>query len=504
MLARTISCRFDGLDTDVVKVEANVLNGFPQFSIVGLAGTSILESRERIRAAIQQMGEKLPLGRIVVNLYPGDVKKGGTQWDLPIAVALLAAGGRFPSESIETCAFLGELTLDGRCRSVPGIYTMVDELARQKVSTVYLPYAAVRACAGIQGIRLKPCHRLLDVVHDLDGTHPIHPQDPPALFMSAMPFVGDFQDMKRAALIKRLLTIAVAGRHSVLLIGPPGIGKSMALRLLPSILPPLTTDELRTVRRIYSSVDEPIPTTACPPVRMPHDRTPPRALLGGGVPPRPGEITLAHHGVLCMDEIAQFDRRALDGLRLPMERHEIELARGHRRTIAPADFQLVATANPCPCGYDGDPQHTCHCSPSKIERYRQHLPAPLIDRFDLVVRLSDQEMKEKESMSSQTMRESIIAARQLQRSRNAGGCCNARLSDDVTASLQLSAGVAEALRTVSFMLGLSLRSERRTLLVARTIADLAREKEISKEAVYEAAQYHRGGQEWLGQDEYHR
>lgn len=503
MLARTTSCRFEGLETSPVTVEAEILNGFSQFTIVGLAGASIQEAKERIRAAISALGLRLPLGRIIVNLYPGDLKKGGTQWDLPMALTLLGAMQRIPIAGLAHKAFLGELSLDGNCRPVPGAYAMVSRLVDAGVKDIYLPAENVDECRTIAHVRLYPCHTLLEVINDLDGSMPLRAlAGGKVRAPSQIAHTGDYAELKHAENLKRVLEIAVAGRHHLLLIGPPGMGKSMALSRLPSILPPLSLEEERDVRTLESLVTDTDRSFRQRPVRSVLSTITPAALLGGGVPIFPGEITLAHHGVLVMDELPLFPTALLNQLRLPLERQHMTLSRGGRHLVVPSDFQFMATANPCPCGYAGDPKHQCTCKAYQIHRYRAHVPSPILDRIDLIVTLADEER----GSSPQTLRSSadmlgaITEAQQRAKARNGALTPNARLSDAVDGKTLCCTREAEAmLCEVTAHFALSRRAARRLLLVARTIADLDGKTDVDGEAVLEAFQYRRAMDDWAEQ-----
>lgn len=521
MFARTSSCHFEGLATEVVSVEAEILKGFSQFTIVGLAGTSIQEAKERIRSAIYAMDVRLPLGRIVINLYPGDVHKAGTQWDLPMAVTLLSAMGRIPASAIASAAFLGELSLDGHLRSVPGALAMVLALKRAGKATIYLPAENALACSVVEGVTLYPIQHLRQVEAILQKKVTIQPiqggkkETSEELLPS---FSMDFADLRGQEPLKRLLEIAVAGRHSLLLIGPPGVGKTMAMSRLPGILPRLHHEEEMEVLRIQSMSGQSCATHPFPPFRAPHHTVTRAAFLGGGNPPVPGEISLAHKGILFLDEMPQFSREVINGLRTPMEEQRIVLIRSRRRLEAPADFQLMATANPCPCGYYGDPDHACSCTAPEIRRYRSRLPGPLIDRMDMLYRVTRPSMEEqKETLSgngdvdaiipvldSLTMRNNIERARsrQLDRYQQESFSVNARFMNQRDISpLHPTKEALILLDRLCTHEHLSLRVRRRLLLVARSIADIDDKEEVDESAVGEAFQYRRATNGW-GEDSF--
>ncbi len=516
MSIRTHSCRFDGLATDPVIVEAKLMNGFSHFTIVGYAGTSVKESRERVRASLEACGIRLPPGRILINLYPGDLQKGGTQWDLPIAVTLCAAMKRIPASGLEHLAFLGELSLEGVCRSVPGLFSMLMALKAKGIRDIYIPAEALSVCRNISGLRLHPCHSLAEVLHDLDGSLPIQPIEGRAPIESHVwNQAEDYSDLIGHATLKRVMTIAAAGKHSVLLIGPPGAGKSMALQRFPGILPELSEEEAEIVARLHSLVGDTTQISRRPPFRKPHESCTPRAFFGGGVPPLPGELSLAHLGVLFLDELSQFSPICLNGLRRPMETGTILLARGRYQLEAPADFQLIAATNPCACGYAGDPDHLCQCTPSQIRRFRQKISGPLLDRFDLILevgresRRDDSVHQPKPSSShgfstqkplseSQIMKQQVGQARKIQLFRNPHGILNGRIPEtepDLTFSPTDAA--LTHLSQLERQFHLSRRTIRHILRVARTIADLNEVEQIDSDSIDEAYQYQSGINRWF-------
>lgn len=516
MFARTTSCHFEGLATEVVSVEAEILKGFSQFTIVGLAGTSIQEAKERIRSTIYSMGVRLPLGRIVINLYPGDVHKAGTQWDLPMAITLLSAMGRISTSAISSVAFLGELSLDGRLRSVPGALAMVLALKQSGKTTIYMPVENAKDCSRVEGVILYPVHHLRQVEALLQKkTHlqPIQGEKRDDMDAHEPDFSMDFGDLRGQEPLKRLMEIAVAGRHSLLLVGPPGVGKTMAMSRLPSILPRLCHEEEIEVLRIQSMSGQSFPRNPFPPFRMPHHTITRAAFLGGGNPPVPGEISLAHKGILFLDEMPQFSRELINGLRIPMEEKRIRIHRTRRCLEAPSDFQLMATANPCPCGYFGDPDHPCTCSATEIRRYRSRLPGPLLDRIDMIYRVTrpsaedqmEQTVNSREdddnnsNVNSRTMRQNIALARkrQINRYKNEQYTVNAQFSNQQDISLlQPTKKALSLLEILCQHDHVSLRVRRRLLLVARTIADLDGKEEVDEGAVGEAFQYRRTDEGW--------
>lgn len=425
MFSKVQTCHLDGLTGSLVDVEAENLNGFSAFHIVGLAGPSIQESKERIRAALSSLSLSMPLGRIVVNLLPSERHKSGAYWDLPILVALLGCMGLISQRRLNDTAFWGALSLNGKIRGVRGSLAMASALLQAGVHRFVLPAENVSECRLLEGVELIPVRDVEELFRYLRGVESIktvygdgrHDGAKRGSFSA-----GDYADIKGQATLKRILEIAAAGKHSLLLIGPPGAGKTMAVRRFPGILPPLTQKERQEATQIASACgllqEEQI--VSDPPFRMPHYTVTKAGLIGGGRPLQPGEITLAHHGVLFLDELLEFPRALLELLRTPMENGTILLSKGGRFDEFPCAFQLIACANPCPCGNAGNALKRCSCSETAILRYRSKLSHPFADRIDLFWELNGTRENEDGAQSgSQTpgMLSRVIRARERQAQR---------------------------------------------------------------------------------------
>ena len=500
MLAKVYSCAVIGLEGAVVEVEVDTANGLPSFVVVGLPDAAVQESRERVQAAIRNAGFYFPQKRLTVNLAPAALRKEGPAYDLPIALGVLTAMGQIPAEAFDGILVVGELSLDGSVRHVRGVLPMT-ALARAKgYRTVFVPEADAPEAALVPDVDVIPVANLSQIVNHLSGAEPIAPVTvTPDLGGEGLFVPNDFREVKGQEHVKRALEVAASGGHNVIMTGPPGAGKTLLARALPSILPRLTIDEALDVTRVYSVADQlpaGTPLIQHRPFRAPHHTISHAGLVGGGNYPRPGEISLAHRGVLFLDELPEFAQRTLEVLRQPLEDKIVTIARAKGSLTFPANFQLVASMNPCPCGYFGDPTHECTCSPSTVTRYQKRISGPLLDRIDIHVdvprvayeKLTDQRLGE----ASETVRARVEAAREKQRARFAGTdiASNADMRPaDVRKYCTLDEAGTSLLRAAMNQLQLSARAFHRVLKLARTIADLADAESIQPAHIAEAIQY---------------
>ncbi|ERL53360.1 YifB family Mg chelatase-like AAA ATPase, partial [Halomonas huangheensis] len=462
-----------GLEAPEVHVEAHLANGLPGMTLVGLPEAAVKESRERVRSALTTSGFEFPLRRITLNLAPADLPKEGGRFDLPIALGLLIASGQLPPESLADIECAGELALDGHLRPVTGMlpFALATRRAGRKV---IVPEANAAEAALAGGLEVFPARHLMDVVAHLAGQTliaPYQPQEPAPPSIE----IADLADVRGQHQARHALEVAAAGGHNLLFAGPPGTGKTLLASRLPGILPPLEEDEILEVAAIRSVSGMAIEQDwGQRPFRAPHHTASAVALVGGGSRPRPGEISLAHHGVLFLDELPEFNRHVLEVMREPMESGEIHISRANHERCYPARFQLVAAMNPCPCGHLGDPRQSCVCTANQIQRYQSRVSGPLLDRIDLQVEVPALQAKQLTSTesgeSSQAVRDRVMAARQRQSQR---GVINARLSgrrlDEVCA---LNAPDRAWLADTLDRLKLSARAYHRILRVALTLADL--------------------------------
>lgn len=506
MLAKVFSCSVVGLEGTAVEVEVDIYtNALPSITLVGLPDAAVKESTERVRAALVNSGLRYPHGRVTVNLAPADLRKVGPVYDLPIAVGLLAASGQIPLDRLEGALFVGELSLDGSLRHINGVLPMAHMAQQRGFQTVYLPQEDAPEAALVEGITVIPVPTISALVSHLRDFDPIPPYEPSLPFAEGQehPYPVDFADVKGQEHVKRALEVAAAGAHNVLMTGPPGAGKTLMARALPSILPRLTLAEALDITRIYSVTgllppDRPLIDYR--PFRAPHHTISHAGLVGGGRVPRPGEISLAHRGVLFLDELPEFGTRNLETLRQPLEDKVVTISRAQGSLSFPANFMLVGAMNPCPCGWYGDPEHECTCSMAMISRYQKRLSGPLLDRIDIHVevprvdfeKLSDRHRGE----PSAVIRERVEAARERQRQRFAALSPDGRLTTNADmgpAEIREFCQVDEAghslLRAAMRQLHMSARAYHRTLKLARTIADLAGSDRIETAHLAEAIQY---------------
>ena len=501
MLAKTRTCALIGLDGIVVETEVDIAPGLPAFYIVGLPDTALQESRERVRAAIRNSGVEFPMRRIAVSLAPADVRKSGPAYDLPIAIGILTSTGQVP-EIDSSSLLLGELALDGSLRPTMGMLPMVAVGKRQGFSRAFVPEANAEEAALVDGIEVMPVKSLTEMIAFLRSEQKIDPIVEP-VDLSERRVTGregpDISDVRGQEHAKRAIEVAAAGRHNLLMAGPPGSGKTLLARSLPSILPSMTAEEALDVTTIYSvagHLPADTPMISERPFRAPHYTISNAGLVGGGVNPRPGEITLSHRGVLFLDELPEFGHASLEVLRQPIEDKVVTISRAQGTTTFPANFMLVAAMNPCPCGYSGDLEHACSCSPSSISRYRRRISGPLLDRFDIFVDVPRVEYEKlvtpPSSENSDTVRERISRSIDIQRKRFAETGLNSN-SDmgpvEVWDHCAVEDSAQSLLQMAMKQLTLSARGLHRVLKVARTIADLAGSPDILTPHVAEALQY---------------
>jgi magnesium chelatase family protein len=518
MLARVFSCAVIGLDGVVVEVEVDTGLGLPGMTIVGLPDAAVQESRERVQAAVKNAGIEFPRKRIIVNLAPASVRKEGPAYDLPIALGVLVMMGRLPQPACDGALVVGELSLDGSVRHSRGVLPMAAVARQQGFKRIFVPQVDAAEAALIPGLEVIPVATLSELYNHLTGRDPISPQPPNKPEQIPVITQTDFQEIKGQEHVKRALEVAAAGSHNMLMVGPPGAGKTLLARAMPGILPHLTIDEALDVTRIYSVADQlppDVPLVRNRPFRAPHHTISHAGLVGGGNWPHPGEISLAHHGILFLDELPEFGPRVLEVMRQPIEDKVVTISRAQGTLTFPANFQLIGAMNPCPCGFYGDPVRPCTCSAGIVTKYQKRISGPLLDRIDIHIevprveyeKLSDQRLGE----PSSTIQLRVEAAREIQRKRFYVGenhpaehdpsvnhgtldtsaiTCNADMRPaEVRQFCELDETCRTLIRSAMNQLQLSARAYHRILKLARTIADLAGSEVIQPAHLAEALQY---------------
>jgi magnesium chelatase family protein len=518
MLARVFSCAVIGLDGVVVEVEVDTGLGLPGMTIVGLPDAAVQESRERVQAAVKNAGIEFPRKRIIVNLAPASVRKEGPAYDLPIALGVLVMMGRLPQPACNEALVVGELSLDGSVRHSRGVLPMAAVARQQGFKRIIVPQVDAAEAALIPDLEVIPVTTLSELYNHLTGRNPITPQPPNKPEQIPVITQTDFQEIKGQEHVKRALEVAAAGSHNILMVGPPGAGKTLLARAMPGILPHLTIDEALDVTRIYPVADQlppDVPLIRNRPFRAPHHTISHAGLVGGGNWPHPGEISLAHHGILFLDELPEFGPRVLEVMRQPIEDKVVTISRAQGTLTFPANFQLIGAMNPCPCGFYGDPVKPCTCSPGIVTKYQKRISGPLLDRIDIHIevprveyeKLSDQRLGE----PSPAIQMRVEAAREIQRKRFHVGenhppeqnhsvnhssldtsaiTCNADMRPaEVRQFCELDETCRTLIRSAMTQLQLSARAYHRILKLARTIADLSASERIQPSHLAETLQY---------------